>query len=291
MGLALDDQLDAELLLAQAEREVHELAVRRRPQRDPLWWTGLAGNITVFLLVRDDLPEAERLERTAARATHLPRLSMQARLALAGTALAEIAPEHCRLAAAQARASAAFYREGFASLAAGQAAPLARRQRVAATAASLGLDAWAQSLDDLAARATGSPRLGGDYAATFASAPASRRPRTSCCARPRRRSAPSAPRPPPTAARWPQLLPGEAPPRDDAALLARLFARAAEDRAKSVEEFIADYRDLVAKAEAFARQRAIVTLPDPLTLHIDRSPAFFLGQSVRHYPARLLPAS
>ena len=284
---ALDDRLDAELLLAQAEREVHELAVRRRPERDPLWWTGLAGNVTVFLLVRDDLPEGERLERAAERATHLPRLAMQARLALAGTDLAEIAPEHCRLAAGQARANAAFYREGFASLAAGRAAPLARRLRVAATAASLALDAWAVSLDGLAARATGSPRLGDDYAATFRLGTGVETPvdellrEAEAALRAKRAEAAAYGR-----EVWARLLPGEAPPADDAALLARLFARAAEDRAESVEEFVADYRDLVAKAEAFAREHAIVTLPDPLTLHIDRSPAFFLGQSVGGvYPA------
>ena len=54
--LPFDDRLDAEALLAQVERELHEQIVLRRPQRDPLYWSEVIANAAVFLLVRDDLP-------------------------------------------------------------------------------------------------------------------------------------------------------------------------------------------------------------------------------------------
>ena len=69
-------------------------------------------------------------------------------------------------------------------------------------------------------------------------------------------------------------------------LLGRLFSRIAEDRAATVEAFIEDYRSLVAEVDAFLRKNPVVTLPDPLTLRIDRSPAYLSGQAVGGvYPA------
>lgn len=53
-------ELDAELLRRQAQREVFDLEVLRQPWRDPLYWTGMLSNATVFLLVRDDLRLPER---------------------------------------------------------------------------------------------------------------------------------------------------------------------------------------------------------------------------------------
>src|SRR5574338_295043 len=48
--LSFDDRLDAEALLAQVERELHEQKVLRRPQRDPLYWSEVIANAGVFLL-------------------------------------------------------------------------------------------------------------------------------------------------------------------------------------------------------------------------------------------------
>ena len=67
-GLAFDDRLDAEALLAQVERELHEQTVRRRPQCDPLYWSDGTAIASVFLLVRDDLPLAGAAGRVPARA-------------------------------------------------------------------------------------------------------------------------------------------------------------------------------------------------------------------------------
>src|ERR1043166_843952 len=75
--LPFDDRLDAEALLAQVERELHEQKTLRRPQRDPLYWSEIIGNAAVFLLVRDDLPLSERQQRVRARALLLPAFARQ----------------------------------------------------------------------------------------------------------------------------------------------------------------------------------------------------------------------
>jgi hypothetical protein len=46
--LSFDDRLDADALLAQVERELHEQIVLRRPQRDPLYWSEVIANAVVF---------------------------------------------------------------------------------------------------------------------------------------------------------------------------------------------------------------------------------------------------
>ena len=114
------ERLDAELLGSEIEWQLFQLETMKRPARDPLFWTGIAGNATVFLLVREDRPQAERLAAARARVRDLPRFCRQAREALSKTPPAEIAPDFARIAAGQARASAQFYREGFAGLFAGE---------------------------------------------------------------------------------------------------------------------------------------------------------------------------
>lgn len=75
--LPRDDRLDAELLLRHAELELMRYEALRRPERDPLYWTGLISNATVFRLVRDDGPLEERLASAAACAAG-PESSAQA---------------------------------------------------------------------------------------------------------------------------------------------------------------------------------------------------------------------
>jgi uncharacterized protein (DUF885 family) len=286
-GLSLDDRLDLEVALAHAAREIHGLEARHRPERDPLFWTHVLGNATVHLLLRDDLPLRARLESALERARQIPRLAAQAREALAKTPQNLIAPELCRLAAPQARATAAFYRDGFAKAASGPAAGLTGPMTEVGAAAATSLDAFAVFLDDLAARASGSPRLGPAYAATFRLGTgvtedvAKVRERAERDLRAKRAEAAAFGR-----SVFADLLPGEAVPAGDGALLKRLFARVAEDRARSVEEIDKDFRSLAAGVEAYVRKLGIVTLPDPLTLFISRSPSYFLGQSVGGvYPA------
>jgi len=173
-AVASEDRLDAHVLLAQIEREIHDLHVLQRPRRDPLYWTSLIASATVFLLARDDRPLALRLTGACARARLLPRLAAQARQALGGTPVDRIAREPARIAAAQARASAAFYRDGFPTAGAGTAATDVATPRRDGETAAKGLDELAAFLEALAARATGTPRLGADLPRRSGSAPGSR---------------------------------------------------------------------------------------------------------------------
>lgn len=275
-----DDRLDLELLLRQAELEVFEYGTQKRPERDPLYWTGFVGDATVFLLVRDDLPMAERLSRAAARASQLPRLAVQAREALSKDP-SRIAPEICAIAAPILRSSATFYREGFPHAAQGQGVELEKEMKEAGGKAAAALDDLASFLDGIQPKAKGYPRLGADYAARFrvvtgvdepvekvlaGAVAALKACRTEAAAYGR--------------SVWSELMPGQEPPADDRELLRRLFERVSADRASSMDEFVADYRKLVTDAFDFVRKKGIMTLPDPPSLVTDRSPAFFAGQAV-----------
>jgi hypothetical protein len=222
------------------------------------------------------------------RASALPRLLDQAREALAETDPAQIATEHCAIAARQAEASAAFYRDGFARAAEGtQDADAQERAGEAGVRAAAALDGFAAFLRELEKNATGSPRLGEHYADAFRIGTGIDDPIDEVLARAEAAL---------TAKRieaaefgrsvWGSFFSSGAAPADDAVLLRRLFERVAEDRATSVEAFVGQYRDLVDGSIRLVREQEIITLPDPLTLYVDRSPSFFVGQSVGGvYPA------
>lgn len=283
---SFEDRLDAELLLRQAELEVFEHGTQARPERDPLFWTGIVGDSAVFLLVRGDLPLPERLSRAAARVSQLPRLAAQAREALSKDP-SRIAPEICGIAAPILRSSAMFYRGGFLRAAEGQGAELRKEVKESGDKAAAALDDLAAFVEGLQPKAKGYPRLGAAYAARFrlvtgvdepvekvlAGAVAElTRCRTEAAAYGR--------------SVWSDLMPGQKPPADDRELLRRLFERVSADRASSMDELVADYRKLVTDAFDFVRKKGIMTLPDPPTLHTDRSPDFFSGQMVGGvYPA------
>ncbi len=278
--LGEEERLDLELLRREAERERFGFEALARPGRDPLFWTALVGDATVFLLVRDDRPVNERLEAAAERAALLPRLAAQAREALQATEPAQVAPELVALAAGQASASAAFYREGFAGAAGGDA-ELASRLSAAGAAAAPALEELARFLEDLAGRASGDPRLGERYAENFRLVTGVEQPvgevltAAQAALLEKRSEAAAYGR-----SVWDQVLPGRTAPADEVALLRELFHRVAADRAVTVEEFVADYREQVAQALSFVREHRIIDLPDPFPLFTDRSPAFFGGQSV-----------
>lgn len=281
---SFEDRLDAELLLRQAELEAFEYGIQARPERDPLFWTGVLGDATVFLLVRDDLPKSERLSRAAERAGQLPRLAKQARQALELGDPAFIAPEICGIAANILRGSAKFYREGFP-----QAGENPELKPAGAKAASA-LDELAAFLDGLQKKAKGQPRLGKSYAARFRLVTGVEEPVESVLAN--AEAALTAKRTEAAAygrSVWKELMPpreSTEAPADDRELLRRLFERVAADHAKDMDEFVADYRKLVPEALEFVRSKDLMTLPDPATLHIDRSPSFFIGQAVGGvYPA------
>jgi uncharacterized protein (DUF885 family) len=284
--LTEDDRLDAEALRGQLQREILSLKTIRRPDRDPLYWTSIVENATVFLLVRDDLPLADRLVRVARRTALVPRLARQAQEALSATPPSSIAPELARLAAGQSRASARFFKTGLAD-AAGEQVAARSELRARGQEAAAALEQLATFLDGVASRATGSPRLGRDYPAAFRCVTGLDQPlpevlakAESDLAEKKREAAEFGRR------AWPQLLPNEAAPADEAALLRRLFAIVASDADRNTKEYLANWLDTIARLEAFVRERKIMTLPDPVTLFVSTSPSYFLSQSVGGvYPA------
>lgn len=281
-----ETRLDLELLHRRAERTILDYEVRNRPQTDPLYWSGLLSNATVMLLVRDDVPEEERLASAAARARQLPGLAEQARDALGSGDPALVAPEHAAMAARQLSSSATFYREGFA-LAAGERAELAEEMTEAGLTAAAALDALAGFVSELEESASGSPRLGARYARRFRVVTGIEDPIESVLAQ---AIADLDAKRAETAAYgreiWSATMPGEPVPDDDVELVRRLFDRVSADRSDNVADFVEHYRTLIAKSTEFVRAREIVTLPEPLTLITDRSPSFFIGQSVGGvYPA------
>jgi uncharacterized protein (DUF885 family) len=282
-----DDRLDAELLLRQTELEVLEHDTLRTPERDPLYWTALLGDATIFLLVRDDLPLDDRLRRAAARADLIPRLARQAREALAAAVPANVSAELCNLAVRQVRASAELYRASFPKAAEGRSEDVRKRVGESGRRAAVALEELAAFLEGLAGKATGSPRLGERYAERFRIVTGIEQPVDQVLAgaeadlAAKRAEAAAYGR-----SVWREIFPAAEPPDEDRELLRRLFERVAADRARTTEEFIADYRTQLDQALDFVRSRGIMTLPEPTTILLDRSPSFFLGQSVGGvYPA------
>lgn len=286
--LEFEDRLDAELLLREAELQLLDLDRLRRPQKDPLFWTGVVSQATVFLLVREDRPRHDRLAAVASRVEQIPRFAAQAQSALAATATDEIAPELCRLASRQARASAQFYAEGLAAATTeDDDADLRQRLGRAGERAATALTQLAAFLDELGKKATGSPRLGEDYRARFEIVNGMTTPLAEVLdganedLAAKLREAAEYGR-----SVWEEVMGDEDLPASDKQVVAALFERVSDDRASSTDEFIADYRQLVDESVAFVRQRQIITLPEPLTLFVGRSPDFFIGQSVGGvYPA------
>lgn len=284
-------RVDLELLERATALDAFDLDVARRPRRDPLFWTGIIANATVFQLVRDDRPLEGRLRLAARRAEGLPTLAAQAIEALSDGDGGDQARELFALAGRQMRASSAFYRDGFAGAADGIGDEAARAevgQQLAAVGArvSAALETMADQLEALAERATGSPRLGVRYAERFglytgdprsvdevlrAAEAALADKRTEAAAFGR--------------SIWPDVM-SEPPPTDDRDVLRALFDRIADDHADSTDAFIDHYRRLLDDSVRFVREHDVVTLPEPLTVHIARSPDFFLGQGVGGvYPA------
>jgi len=278
-----DDRRDAELLRTRVQWELFELADRRRAERDPLFWTNLAGNATVFLLVRDDRPLTERLAAARARVRQLPRFCRQAREAMAAAPASEVAPDFARIASGQAKASAQFYREGFATLFSGAEKDAKDAKEVAsreASEAASALDGLGAFLEDLSKKATASPRLGTQYRDALRIATGENDPDAMLARAEKDLAAKKAEAAAYGRSVWKEIFPGVEAPASDRDVLAKLFARVSADRAKTVEEFVEDYRKQVADVNAFLHAHDVVTLPDPLTLYTDRSPGYFVGQSV-----------
>jgi len=276
-----DERLDLELLQREIRRQLFDYTVLQRPSRDPLFWTRIIGNATVYLLVRDNQPLEHRLQSAAARAEKIPALVAQAKGALEATDRSLIAPELVAIAKRQAAGSARFYSEGFARSAGPGHEELTELLKVAGTAASQSLATLVEFLGRLENEASGSPRLGSLYAERFRLVTGVETPVEDVLAQAEIDFAAKIAE---TAAYgrsvWPELMPDRPVPRDDKSLVQELFIRVGDDHADSVHEFVEDYKTLVLESIEMVRELDVVTLPEPLTLHTDRSPAYFVGQGV-----------
>jgi uncharacterized protein (DUF885 family) len=244
----LGHDLDSELLGRAIDRELFALTVLHTPERDPLYWTGIVSNSVVFLLVRDN-----RAEEARARAKQIPRLLRTAE----ETLTADAAPELCAIAAAQARASATFFADGF---------------KVPEAAAAL--EHFATFLDALQTKATGSPRLGANYAEVLRLSTGERDP-DALLARAERDLA--------AKRKEAEAFVQSVWPGDD---LRTAFVRVESEHHTDTTAWVAFGARLVDEAEAFTKAHDVVTLPEPRTLVTARSPSYFVGQSVGGvYPA------
>ncbi len=279
-SLSRDDRIDLDVLLNAIARERHTLVTRTVPQRDPLFWTDIAANAAIYLLLRDDQPMPVRLAALEARAQAMPRLLAQAEHALGPTPRDRIAPEHVRPAAAQAKSLARLYRSGLVEFAAKAPAPPRKSLGAAGEAAAVALEKFGAFLDQLATEAHGSARLGVDYAETFRlylrteEKPADLLRKFESDLVTLRREVAAYGR-----QVWPQLLPTEARPTDDTAVIRRLFSLVEEQHDTEVADYVRYWQEVLPQLEASVREKGIVTLPEPRTLKIRPAPSYLLGQS------------
>lgn len=278
-GLSPDDRLDSLMVRSQIDREILDHDVLRRRDRDPLLWTAPLSNATVFLLVRDELPRDRALDAARGRVSLIPPLARAARETFEIADPGLVAPEHARLAAAQAESLSRFYESGFA-----QAYPAERREEAGREAqfASLALKDLSITLAALATRATGHAQLGPRYAEVFRAGtglPESpdvilRRAERALAAKKREvaRYARSV---------FADVTGDDLPaPRRDADVIRRVFDAIGEDRDPDLETYAAGWKRNTVDVERFVRGKRMMTLKDPLTLKIEISPSYFTGQSV-----------
>jgi hypothetical protein len=175
----------------------------------------------------------------------------------------------------QLRATATFYREGFAQ-AVGEESESRDEGRKAAEAIS----ELADNIDKVSQHATGSPRLGKEYATSFRLGTGVTEPvadvlkRATADLEAKKTEAAEFGR-----KVWRELMKDEEPPADERALLRRLFDVVADDHDTDIEAYASRWKANVTEIENFVRQKRIMTLPDPLTLVVERAPAYFVGQS------------
>jgi uncharacterized protein (DUF885 family) len=284
--LSGDERLDLLVLRDQARLEILTYDTLRRHQNDPLYWTAILSQATVFQLVREDRPAAERLEGAARRAEKMTILASHLMANLAAGDPDRMAPEHVTSAKDLLPPLAEFYRSGFAQ-AASQLPAGPKRQKMATRlehagkSAAATIDALVPFFERLEENARGNPRLLLDYPALFrattglSESPAAVAARATKALETKRQEAAEHCR-----AIWPQFFAGVAQPEDQKELLRICFDRVEQDGAKNIEEFIADYQQLTDKALAFVRQKGFITLPPKLKIRVDRSPAYFGAAAV-----------
>lgn len=281
-----EERLDLYVLRDQTEQEILTYDTLKRPQHDPLYWTSLLSQATVFQLVREDRPAAERLEAAARRAEKLQLLTPQVVASLGSGDPDQIPPEHLQEAIELVRPLAEFYRQGFAraadQLPAGpKRTKMAQRLQQSGEKAAAALESLIPFFERLQKVARGNPRLGPFYYPLFraqtglSESPKAVAVRAQKALQARRQEAAAHCR-----AIWPKYLAESPMPTDDKEVLRQCFARIERDQAKSVAEFVDDYRKLVAAAKKFVKEKGFFTLPSKLEIKIDSSPGYLGGAAV-----------
>jgi len=265
-----DERLDLDVVRRQVALQRFKLRTRAAPSRNPLFWTGIASESAIYLLLREDQPLEARVRALEARARLMPRLCAQAQAALAATPADQLAPELLKPAVHQARQLAQLYQTGLPKF-----APQLAEAGQGAGAALSGLAAFLEKLP-----ARGSPRLGKDYAEAFRlhlderETPAQVLPRFEQDLVELRKSAAAY-----GAQVFAQLVPGETKPDDPKALLRRLFSAIEADRDTDVAEYTRRWQEAVPKLAQLVHEREVITLPEPLTLRISPAPDYLGGQA------------
>ena len=280
-------RLDAEIIHRRASREIFRFQTLDQSRQDPLFWSSVLGSSAVFLLVRDDLPLADRLDRLADRTALIPRFCRQAQASLGLGSPDRIVADHARMASGQIAAAASFYEDGLVESASPlegeQAEALRLKLATNGRQAAEALKELSAFLEELAADATGDPRLGDHYAQSFYLGTGIRESveeveqRAEADLRAAVETTASYCR-----SIWPQIVgeTEEPPPEDPSAIVRACFRRVGQDRIETVDAFVDYYRVATQEAHDFVREAEILTPPGPLTLTVDRSPAFLAGQSV-----------
>src|SRR5262249_29752996 len=154
------------------------------------------------------------------------------------------------IAAGQLRATATFYRDGFARAVGDNPEARDRGAKVAGAISEL-----ADNIEKLSQSATGSPRPRGDYSTTFRlgtgvnESVADVLKRASADLAAKRTEAANFGR-----SVWRELMKDDTPPVDDAVLLRRLFERVAEDRDTTEETYASRWKANVVEIEKFVRK-------------------------------------
>jgi uncharacterized protein (DUF885 family) len=265
-----DQRLDLDVVRHQIASQRFELAVRNAPGRNPMFWTGVASEAAIYLLLREDQPMSLRMRALDARAKLMPRLCAQAMAALAKTPAEQIAPELVAPAARQAKQLSQLYATGL-----GKFAPKLARSGQGAAQALSRLAAFLEKLP-----ATGSPRLGKDYADAFrlylneSETPEQLLPRFQQDLEDLRKAAAAYGK-----QVFRELVPNEPMIGDDKALVRRLFKAIEADHDTDVAEYTRRWQAAVRELAELVRKKQVITLPDPLTLKISPAPAYLSGQA------------
>lgn len=275
----LDDRIDARLLHRQARLEEERWAGHQAHRRSPGLYGMFIGNAFTHLLVRDNLPPAEKAPAVLARLSGIRRLCGQAR-----DNLADGRPADTAGAIGGLEAAAGFLDGEFAAAAAGwfeEGQRPAFQQSVSETATSVrelagflrdelqprltlpdayGREAYARNMRlvldmdltpaELLALAEGEIRTVRDEMAALAET------------------------------WWRTTYPAEPLPDAFDARLARALADMEAHRETNQQDFLRLFQDLIGRAERFVRDKELATLPAERTLYTALSPAHFAGAAV-----------